>query len=312
MTGMSRRKNFWIVLSLFTVGLLFAVAQTLQWAADPTPGSASAARLVSVLFSWTPLIAMTAVYHLCLWSEPARELARVASEIHKGKLPLDELTNIGGINSGMLPLLKVLREILIDLKQQKGAIAEVRQEMTLRVAVKTESLERKIGSLKAQAAHDPLTGLVNRRGLDVELTRAVGKFESVGSDACVLMIDVDHFKGLNDTLGHAAGDELLKSIAQILRSSIRDGDQACRCGGDEFVVLLNGCGIKGGIDLAERLASLVSALTKPLRVRNPPSLSIGACALKELETPTAEMMLKTADERLYAVKSTRPRTRQAG
>ena len=266
---------------------------------------------MSVLFSWGPLLAMVAVYHLCLWSEPARELARVAADVHKGIVPLEEFSNIGGLNSGMLPLRDVICAILLDLKQQKCAIAEVRSEISQRVAVKTESLERKIGSLKAQASHDALTGLVNRRGLDIELTRSICEFESVGTDACVLMIDVDHFKGLNDTLGHAAGDELLRSIAQILRSSIRDGDHAFRCGGDEFVVLLNGCGIKIGIGMAERVASLVGQLTKPLRVRMAPTLSIGACALQELESPTAEAMLKTADERLYAVKSLRPNVRRS-
>ena len=99
---------------------------------------------------------------------------------------------------------------------------------------------------KIQATRDALTGLLNRRSLDIEIDRAVEQFQSVGTDACLLMIDIDHFKGLNDTLGHAAGDELLKSIAQIMRSAIRNSDQAFRCGGDEFVILLGGCGIRAG------------------------------------------------------------------
>jgi hypothetical protein len=142
MSRVSERKSFWIVVALFAMGVLFAIAQTVEWATDQTPGSASLGRLMSVLFSWAPIIAMAGLYHLCLWSEPARELARVASGVHKGQLPLEDLSHIAGINSGLTPVLEVLTEILTDLKQQKGAMSAVKNELRQRVAVKTESLER--------------------------------------------------------------------------------------------------------------------------------------------------------------------------
>jgi diguanylate cyclase (GGDEF)-like protein len=269
-------------------------------------------RFESALSIWLPILAMVAVYHLCRWSAPARELARAALAVHKGQAPLEDLSRVAVDNGGLGLLRSVLQEILTDLKQQKSAMATVQDEIRQHVAVKTESLSRRIGSLQMQAARDALTGLLNRRSLDVSLERAVEQFRSVGTDVCLLMIDVDHFKGLNDTLGHPAGDELLKCIAQIIRSSIRDGDQAFRSGGDEFVVLLGGCDIKTGIRMGERIASLVAQFTKSMRVAHPPTLSVGACALNELETVSAISILKAADERLYAVKSTRPRTRKIG
>ncbi len=312
MSSLNQHKRFWIVAALFTVGGLFAAAETIEWAADQTTAASSWARIVNVLFSWAPIISMVAVYHLCMWSGPAREVARVASDVHKGQVPLEELNKLSGVNGGLAPLVTVLKEILTDLKQQKAVIAKTNLELRHRIASKTESLERKIGSLQVQATRDALTGLFNRRGLDLELAKVVEQNTISGTDACVLMVDVDHFKGLNDTLGHAAGDELLKSIAQIIRSSIRGGDQAFRCGGDEFVVLLDGCHVKAGQGMADRIASLVEQLTRPMRVAIPPTLSIGTCAMQEMTEPTPEKLLKLADERLYAVKSTRPRTRRAG
>jgi diguanylate cyclase (GGDEF)-like protein len=215
------------------------------------------------------------------------------------------------VNGGLAPVVAVLGEVLEELKKQKAELVSTERELGDRVAMKTGALERKIGSLKLQASLDPLTGLFNRRGLDAELPVLVAQYRLAGVDTCLLMIDVDHFKGYNDKLGHPAGDELLISIAQIIRSTIRDGDRAFRCGGDEFIVLLNGCNIKAGRAMADRLASLVAQLTKPAKVATPPTLSVGACCLDELHDPTPAALLKTADQRLYEAKAARQITRRS-
>jgi len=245
------------------------------------------------------------------WINPAHDAARLATLAQHGTLPIEEMSAAKVCRGRLAPLMKVVAAILLDLKQQRAERAALEQEIRDRIANRTDALERKIGSLQVQATRDPLTGLGNRRGLDADLPRIIERHRGSGEDACLLMIDVDNFKPLNDTLGHAAGDQLLTEIGQLIRSTLRGNDQAYRCGGDEFVVVLNSCGAVPGQAIARRLESLVRVLTKPLKVAFPPQLSIGVCALAELTDPTPQMLMQTADSRLYEVKSNRPRARRS-
>ena len=179
--------------------------------------------------------------------------------------------------------------------------------MSRRVATRTDALERMLGTLREKAARDPLTGLYNRRMLDETLPKLVEKATAGRTPLTVLMVDVDSFKLLNDTLGHAAGDELLRSIGQIVRSTARGSDYAFRCGGDEFVLLLDGSDAAAGEALADRLVSLVDALCRPLKVERRPRLSIGVAALGTTGDPTATALLAAADRALYEVKGQRKR-----
>jgi diguanylate cyclase (GGDEF)-like protein len=245
------------------------------------------------------------------WINPAYELARLARVAHRGHVSIEEMTGARVATGRLRPVAKVLADILLDLKQQRAELAELEREIRDRVANRTDALERKIGSLQVQATRDPLTGLHNRRALDIELPALINRYTAQGQDSCLLMIDVDHFKLLNDSLGHPAGDKLLQEIAQLIRSTLRGNDQAYRCGGDEFVVLLDKCNTMSGQSIAKRLESMVRELTRPIKVPHPPQLSIGVCAVSELVHPTAALLLQTADARLYQVKSTRPRLRRS-
>ncbi len=244
------------------------------------------------------------------WSGPTRRLADLVQQARKGDATIEQLEVVRG---GIAPLVPIVQDLLRELKQQR---AEVASEIRQRVAGRTNALERKIDTLQLQAMRDPLTGLYNRRALEQELARMAEAAGTEGANMCLLMIDVDNFKTLNDTLGHAAGDQLLKEIAQIIRSTIRDNDLAFRIGGDELVVLLGACTFAGGQAIADRLDSLVMALTKPLQTPRQVRLSIGVCALDELEKPTAAALMEVADKRLYAIKAARHEaagtTRRAG
>jgi diguanylate cyclase (GGDEF)-like protein len=171
---------------------------------------------------------------------------------------------------------------------------------------RTDALERTIESLRHQATRDALTGLFNRRFLDNFLPQAVQKCQQSKAELCLLMMDVDHFKKLNDTLGHPAGDALLKSIGQIIRSTARGEDVAFRFGGDEFLVVMLGSGEKAARALSDRITSLVDALGKTYHVTPRPRLSVGlvtAASLPEGQPATAEVLLAEADKRLYAMKA---------
>jgi diguanylate cyclase (GGDEF)-like protein len=239
-----------------------------------------------------------------LWTTPLSRLTAMLPDVREGRRPIEDLSNVQG---GVAPVVPMIQELLRDLRRQRAATAELEAEISQRVASRTDALERAIGSLRHQATRDPLTGLFNRRFLDQFLPQAVQRHaaDKGRGDLCLLMIDVDYFKVLNDTLGHAAGDELLKTVGQLIRSSIRGEDVAFRCGGDEFVILLPGCTTEGGRAMANRLTSLVDALAKTLHVPKRPRLSIGLSTLSQLDAPSPERLLQEADRSLYEVKAAR-------
>src|SRR4029079_775587 len=117
--------------------------------------------------------------------------------------------------------------------------------------------------LQHMVDHDPLTGLFNRRRFEQELDRHVAHTHRYGAEGALLVLDLDDFKSVNDTLGHNAGDELIVSVAGLLRSTLRDSDVIARLGGDEFAILLP----TGGADEAEAVAAkLVRAVREEARV----------------------------------------------
>jgi diguanylate cyclase (GGDEF)-like protein len=233
------------------------------------------------------------------WSQPLSELQQLMERVRRGDEPIESLSRVGG-KLGNIAL--ACQGLLRDLRQQRAINAQFQDEMRQRVASKTEALERTIGALRHQAARDPLTGLFNRRTLDDYLPEAIERCQSTGAPLCLLMIDLDYFKPLNDTLGHAAGDHMLRTVAQLIRSTIRERDVAFRYGGDEFVILLDG-DESAGRAVAERLASLADATGRGYRVARPPTLSIGISTLARLQDPTPQSLLHHADEELYRVKS---------
>ena len=235
---------------------------------------------------------------------PVRRLLDLARRVQAGELPIESLSRVKG---GVAPLVPLVQDLLGDIRRQRSELAAVEKDLGQRVASRTDALERALGSLKQQAVRDALTGLYNRRMLDEHLPPLVERRRADGGPLSVLMADVDHFKMLNDTLGHAAGDELLRSIGQLIRSGIRDGDLAFRFGGDEFVVLLDGCDAPAARKLADRLISLVDALTKPMRVPRPPRLSVGVGRLADLADPSPHALLRQADRALYEEKRSRKR-----
>ena len=105
--------------------------------------------------------------------------------------------------------------------------------------------------------HDPLTGALNRRGLDKAIEREAARRARYGGDLSVILADVDRFKAINDTYGHAAGDEVLKTVARTLAGAMRGADSLARYGGDEFLVLMPATGIEDAEIARERLQEVV-------------------------------------------------------
>jgi diguanylate cyclase (GGDEF)-like protein len=155
--------------------------------------------------------------------------------------------------------------------------------------------------LRFQATHDGLTGLYNRSEalsfLEREISRSARKREPVS----VLMLDIDHFKQINDTYGHFTGDDVLRSVARTLKDAVRAYDLAARYGGEEFLIIMSGCNQEETQTFAERVrASIadtpIAAAAKDLRV----TVSIGAVSADAV--PSQRELLLSADEALYKAK----------
>ncbi len=153
--------------------------------------------------------------------------------------------------------------------------------------------------LQAQAITDPLTGLLNRTLLDTLLEQAVEQSKRTGVPMTLIALDIDHFKAINDTFGHHAGDTVLCSISNLLKGRIRQVDKVFRLGGEEFLVLLYGTNVENGRLVAEELRSLIESLT--LLPDHPVTVSIGVVTL-QLEEGWTEWV-KRSDENLYLAKS---------
>lgn len=148
------------------------------------------------------------------------------------------------------------------------------------------------------ATKDPLTGAGNRRGLDTKLTEVINTFKRVGTPASLVLIDLDHFKTVNDVHGHAVGDETLKNVTEIINLRIRVTDSLYRIGGEEFVVVLEGADLHRAAHLAEQLRTLVDA--NELVPDQAVTISLGVAEIKPGESPND--WLHRADEALYRAK----------
>lgn len=156
--------------------------------------------------------------------------------------------------------------------------------------------------LRHQASYDLLTGLPNRRLFGVRLNKEIAKAERGGYGLAVLFIDLDRFKEVNDTLGHAVGDRLLIESAQRIQSCVRESDTVARFAGDEFVVILPKVGQTG---LLERIAqNMVASVSKPFYFGEHSayvSASVGI-AIYPQDGHNAEMLISRADQAMYAAK----------
>jgi diguanylate cyclase (GGDEF)-like protein/PAS domain S-box-containing protein len=168
--------------------------------------------------------------------------------------------------------------------------------------------EEKLRILQAQlreaAIHDPLTGLYNRRYLDETMKRELARAEREGNPISIFMGDIDHFKQLNDTYGHQAGDEILKALGEVLRKHARAGDIPCRYGGEEFVVILPDMPLEAARERAELVRRDFADLRFAFGDNQLDStISIGISVYPEYGT-TADELIGAADQALYEAKQT--------
>jgi diguanylate cyclase len=262
---------------------------------------------------------------------------QVASEGHAdGRVAAQELENqlreqVGGLQSSVQGATDVgsLKHILESrLEGLLGTMDQHRQQRDVReqeVAAKLQGLAERVANMEQEALGyrehleeqrqkaliDPLTGLPNRAAWSERLEHEESRWREGGGELLLAMLDLDHFKSINDSYGHQAGDKVLKIIAGELRKRLRPHDFIARFGGEEFVLLMPGTSLKDGIGLMERLRAAIEACPfhfKSQRVTV--TVSSGVAAFRSAEQ--SAVVLKRADQALYRAKSAGRNQVQAG
>ncbi len=190
------------------------------------------------------------------------------------------------------------------LRRENEQLQENLSRSMSELAVTNRKLERSIRQLEVTARTDELTGLVNRRWLNLMLEGRWAEAERHDLSLGFMMIDLDGFKALNDSLGHQQGDEVLKAVGDMLRYACREIDVAARFGGDEFCVLLPHTDLDACRRVANRIAETFHARMQRLQLGEiSPGISIGI-GHRDLSSPTSsEELVHHADEAMYAAKT---------
>jgi diguanylate cyclase (GGDEF)-like protein len=179
-----------------------------------------------------------------------------------------------------------------------------RMARPLRVKRVLERLDRAKTAAEHLSLTDPLTGLPNRRDLEHRLKDELDRSVRAGESLGCLMIDVDRFKEVNDSFGHATGDVVLNEVALAIKVSLRSFDVVARYGGDEFVALLPGATLEGARQVAEALCDVISTLAVPIGPRHTArlSISVGAVSHDADSAEDARALLDRADAALFEAK----------
>ena len=233
---------------------------------------------------------------------PMRRLMRAARAVGSGRLDV----YVPASSSDELGLLThTFNHMTQRLSESQAEVANYQRTLEDKVAKRTKDLEVATAHAYKLAQHDILTGLPNRSLLNTRLRQIFAQAQRAGLQVACLFLDFDHFKRINDTLGHDAGDQLLQAIAQRLSSAVRESDTVARLGGDEFVVILP------GLDPAHATFEVMTVLQRvrdsfqaPFRLADQtPTLtcSIGV-SVYPLDAVEPVTLIKQADTAMYAAK----------
>jgi diguanylate cyclase len=200
----------------------------------------------------------------------------------------------------VLPALRRLRlDDAMALLEQAGALLPDAEPYTV------EWLQGVIDALADLSNRDPLSGLVNRRSFEMTLEREMDRVARSGEPALLLVLDIDHFKAVNDTHGHAAGDLVIKAVGDAVAQAVRPMDTVARVGGEEFAVVLPNCPSSFGPTVAERIRASVAARVVPLTpgTNLTVTVSLGGAFAPQWVRSSPLLWMERADRQLYRAKA---------
>ena len=213
---------------------------------------------------------------------------------------IEQIQTIEELGPVLQTALSATRSMAVDTQNSRDQLQTMR-EKTAQAEAEISKLHLELDRISAQARHDPLTGALNRRGMDEAVQREIANARRKGTPLCVALLDIDNFKKLNDDLGHEAGDEALAHLVKITRESMRPQDTLARYGGEEFVILLPDTLLEQGV-LA--LTRLQRELTKRLFLRKNQKVLItfSAGVVQLADDELGNGGIKRADQAMYLAK----------
>ena len=230
-------------------------------------------------------------------SRPLEVLTGLALRVERGEE--DVVLDAGARSAEVRALSTALKGMAATLIARRQALERSNHELEDKVAERTAELARSNAELERLARHDPLTGLPNRRACDERLALEFERMRRTGVAYVVLVLDVDHFKLVNDSHGHAAGDAVLRHVADVLRRQLRSTDFVGRSGGEEFLVLLPQTPPDEALRVAQKLRHAVDISRPP--AADHVTLSIGLSEAQP-EHNSSDAAVRAADHQLYRAK----------
>lgn len=208
------------------------------------------------------------------------------------------------LDDEQIEMLRALSRVVIAQLELRSSVAAMggvlaeRERYVEQLERYQKQLEEASVRLDALSATDELTGIANRRTFQARLEDEVAAARRYRRPFALVLVDVDHFKAINDQFGHPAGDEVLRRVARLLKDSVRGHDLVARYGGEEFAILLPAAGREATLVIAERCRRAIERAEWPDR---PVTASLGAAILEDLRGGATEI-LAAADKALYASK----------
>ena len=185
-------------------------------------------------------------------SEMAQSTGHFHGKLEENARRMEQARSMAEIAPVLKEVVGATREMSLQSKNISGELQTMRERAD-QTDAELAKLHQELDRVSAQARHDPLTGTLNRKGLDEALEREVSTVRRKETPLCVALLDIDNFKKLNDTLGHATGDQALAHLANVARECMRPQDSLARYGGEEFIILLPDTPLEKGVEAMTRL-----------------------------------------------------------
>ncbi|MGL4435411.1 MAG: GGDEF domain-containing protein, partial [Giesbergeria sp.] len=213
---------------------------------------------------------------------------------------ITQASRIEDITPVLGEVVQATRAMALDTRLVHAELTELR-ERTAEKQAEMARMQQELDQASAQARHDPLTGSLNRKGLDEVMEREIARARRSDVPLCVALLDVDNFKQINDRLGHDTGDAALVHLAGVVRTVMRPQDQLARYGGEEFVLMMPDTALEQGMEAMQRLQR---ELTTRFFLRNNEKVLItfSAGVAQMAPSETATEAIRRADQGMYLAK----------